>query len=276
MLVLKYPIASSQLHFAYLIASQVNQVEYLSVSNCSHTTSGTYPIRLESGNQRVDNTNSSLNNANAYSGICLYSPSLLTSFYCTISNNKASGANCIYLDSSSGMITIYYANIVYNNSPSGCGVVFVSGAGLKKMMYCIFHNNEDHLFSVWSGTLEVSHSFIYHSDSFSTSTYVSTDTNNTLIIRNTYQIQYFHSLHCNADFPYQQKTLEISPMMTLDETISRTNGKTSRITNERTLNQITLNETPYRSYIECFFTHQIAYRKEIIVIFSILFLSFFK
>jgi len=27
-------------HFAYLHASQVNHVEYLSVSNCSHTTSG--------------------------------------------------------------------------------------------------------------------------------------------------------------------------------------------------------------------------------------------
>jgi len=31
-------------HFAYLSASQVNQVEYLSVSNCSHTTSGYYTI----------------------------------------------------------------------------------------------------------------------------------------------------------------------------------------------------------------------------------------
>ena len=50
-------------HFAYLSASQVNQVEYLSVSNCSHTTSGYYSIRLDNGNQRVDNTNSSMNNA---------------------------------------------------------------------------------------------------------------------------------------------------------------------------------------------------------------------
>jgi len=32
-------------HFAYLSASLVNHVEYLLVSNCSHTTSGYYPIR---------------------------------------------------------------------------------------------------------------------------------------------------------------------------------------------------------------------------------------
>jgi len=55
--------ASSGGHFSYLGASQMNQVEFLSVSNCSHTTSGYYPIRLYYGNQRIDNTNCSMNNA---------------------------------------------------------------------------------------------------------------------------------------------------------------------------------------------------------------------
>jgi len=45
-------------HFAYLIASQMNQVECLSVSNCSHTSYGIYSIGLYYGNQRADNTNS--------------------------------------------------------------------------------------------------------------------------------------------------------------------------------------------------------------------------
>jgi len=55
--------SASGKHFAYHQASQVNQVEYLSVSNCSHTTSGYDPICLVYGYQRVDNTNSSMNNA---------------------------------------------------------------------------------------------------------------------------------------------------------------------------------------------------------------------
>ena len=99
-------------HFAYLYASQMNHVEYLSVSNCSHTTSGYCPIYLESGDQRVDNTNSSINNAYRYSGILIYSPSSFTSSHCTFSNNKVSHSICIWFSSSSGTITKSYANII--------------------------------------------------------------------------------------------------------------------------------------------------------------------
>jgi len=60
--------SASIIHFGYLIASQVIQVEYQSVSNCSHASSGYCSILLESGNQRVDNTNSSMNNAFQHSG----------------------------------------------------------------------------------------------------------------------------------------------------------------------------------------------------------------
>jgi len=149
-------------HYAYLVASQVNQVEYLSVSNCSHTTSGYYPIVLYTGNQRVDNTNSSMNNANMGSGIGIYSPSSFTSSHCTFSNNKVSHSICIEFYSTSGTISMSYANIVHNNSPS-LGVVTGSGAGSRKMMYCIFKSNQNTLFCVNQGSLEVSHSFIDHS-----------------------------------------------------------------------------------------------------------------
>jgi len=88
--------ASSGYHFALLLASQVNQVEYLSVSNCSHTTSGWCSIELSSGDQRVDNTNSSMNNAAQTSGILIDSPSLFTSSHCTFSNNKVSLNVCIF------------------------------------------------------------------------------------------------------------------------------------------------------------------------------------
>ena len=88
--------SASTRQFALLSASQVNQVEYLSISNCSHTTAGDYSIQLSSGNQRVDNTNSSMNNAYRHSGIIIYSPSSFTSLHCTFSNNKVSHSNCIW------------------------------------------------------------------------------------------------------------------------------------------------------------------------------------
>jgi len=146
-------------HFAYLQASQINQVEYLSISNCSHSTFGHYPIRLDSGNQSFDNTNISMNHASTVSGIWIYSPSSFISSHCTFSNNKVSNYVCIYLHSTSGTIYMSYANIVHNNSPS-IGVVYAWGVGSRKMMYCIFQNNQNTLFNLESGSLEVSHSFI--------------------------------------------------------------------------------------------------------------------
>jgi len=53
-----------------------------------------------------------------------------------------------------------HANIVYDNSPSQYGVVFVDGEGSRKMMYFIFKNNQNKLFYINSSSLEVSRSFI--------------------------------------------------------------------------------------------------------------------
>ena len=299
---------SSSGHFAYLCASPVNQVEYLSVSNCSHTSSGYNPIRLFTGNQRVDNTNSSMNNAIQYSGIFIDSTSSFTSSHCTFSNNKVSDSRCIYFYSDSGTLSMSYANIVHNNNPSDYGVICVEGAGTKKMIYCIFHNNQNYLFYVDSGSLEVSHSFIDHSvSSFSRSTSVSTTNNNSFANRITYQFQFFKSHYCNAQLPVPvpspmrtatlapTKTFEISLIRSFEETIRRTNEETLRMTIERTIDQTiretliktleqsptntidhTIRETPketiHRSYAECIFTHQMANWREISVIFSFAFL----
>jgi len=193
--------SGSDRHFSYLKASQVNHVEYLSVSNCSHITTGHWSIGLFNGDQRVDNTNSSMNNVYRVSGIGIDSPTSFTSSHCTFSNNKVSDCVCIYFHSSSGTVSMSYANIVHNNSPSLYGVIFVNGA-FPKMMYCIFKNNQNTLFCVAKGSLVLSHSFIDHSSSsFSRSTSVSTSNNNSLTNTITYQLQFFNSLHCNADIP---------------------------------------------------------------------------
>ena len=76
------------------------------------------------------------------------------------------------------------------------------------MMYFIFKNNQNTLFCVYGGSIEVSHSFIDHSGSFSTSTAVSTSNNNSFTNAITYQLQFFDDLHCNADIPLIQRSLE--------------------------------------------------------------------
>ena len=208
--------ASSYYLFAHLGASQMNHVEYLSVSYSSDTAYGFFPIYMSSGDQQVDNTNSSLNNVLAYSGIDVYSPSSFTSTHCTFSNNKVSDSICIYFYSTSGMISMSYANIVHNNSPSMYGVILVEGVGSRKLMYCIFYCNQNFLFCVLTGSLEVSHSFIDHSSSSFSSRAVSI-TNNSLTLRMTYQIQFFNSLHCYADIPF----IESKKQNTIDQTYTK-------------------------------------------------------
>jgi len=201
--------ASSYDHFAFCSASNENQMKYLSVSNCSHSTLGMDSMELSNGHQCIDCTNSSMNNAIRCPGIYVYTQSSFASSHCTFSNNNSSDSRCICFSSISGMML--YANIVHNNSPSR-GVVDVIG-GTPKIMYCIFQYNSNYLFCVLSGSLEVIHSIIDHpSSSFSTSTAVSTSNNNSLTNRMTYQIQFFRSFYCNADIPLS------TPLNTIEKT----------------------------------------------------------
>jgi len=196
-------------HFAYITATSVNHAEYLSYTNCPFTQSGYYSFYLVLGNQRVDNTNSSMNKAIEGSGIATTSPSSFTSTQCTFSNNLVSSFICINIGSDSGIMSIFYANIVHNNSPS-YGVVNTEGTGTRKMKYCIFNNNQNYLFCVRDGSLEVSNSFIDHSSFlFSKSLAVLTESNNSFSFINTYQMKYFDSHFCYANIPlYQLKLLK--------------------------------------------------------------------
>ena len=130
-----------------------------------------------------------------------------------------------------------YANIVHNNSPSQYnGVAYVEGAGSRKMMYCIFKNNQNTLLCVYQGSLEVSHSFIDHSaSSFSTRTAVSTSNNNSFNNTITYQLQFFNAPDCNADIPLIQRSLEETLRETQRETLKETQRETLKETQRETV-----------------------------------------
>ena len=200
-------------HFAFLQTSQENRLVHLSISYCSTITSELYSIGLQSGNQIVDNTNSSMNKADAFSGIWILSPYSFRSSHSTFSNNNVSDYVCMKFLLNS-RCTMSFANIVHNNSPFENGVVYVNGGSLE-MNYCIFDNNENTLFCVQSGSLEVSHSYISHIGTLSTSTQVSTANNNSLSKRETYQMQFFNSHYCNADIPLSLRT----PIRSIEETL---------------------------------------------------------
>jgi len=184
--------SASQYHFAYLRAKLKNHIEYLSISNCSYVTSGYYSLWLQDGEQRMGLTNFSLNNANQVAGIYVYSSKSFISSYCTISKNQAYEGICILFWYDSGKIR--FNNIIDNTSPSW-GVVYVRG-GKPTIDYCVLLYNHDTLFCIWDGFLEISHSFIVLTGSFSTSTEVLTSSNNTFSEIETYSIDFLGSMFC--------------------------------------------------------------------------------
>jgi len=88
----------------------------------------------------------------------------------------------------------------------------------------------------------VSHSFIDHSStSLSTSIAVST-TNNSFIQRNTYQIQFFVSFHCNAEIPLSV------PLSTIEQPPQNSPHPTIEMTETQTQNETHLIEqTPFET-----------------------------
>ena len=257
-------------HFAFIKASQINIVEYLSISYCSKSLIGYRPLSLGSGNQTCDHTNSSMNCAKIVSGFRTWAPSSFTSSFCTFSHNNVSNGICLEYDSNNGVML--FANIVHNNSPLGEGVIRVYGNGSFIKKYCIFNNNKNTLFYIDSGFLEVLHSYIDHSGQFSYLTSVSTANNNSFSFRETYLNLFFYSHYCNSEYPLRTK--DKTPMITHKETLSNTIKDTAMISlfdqNSFMITQKekTMKETPYRSYIECEFSFQKAHRKEMNIIFA--------
>jgi len=182
-------------HFALIGATHGNKVEHISVSNCSHDTQGYYSIWLQSGNQLIKNINSSSNNAYWGSGIGIITPSQFSSSYCTFSHNWVSDSTCMFFNLITGIIS--FVNVLNNNSPS-MGVIQNSG-GSPQMNYCIFDMNQNTLFYIYSGSLDISHSFIHHTG------IISTGINNSFTKKQTYIIDFIGSKYCRGPKPTKEE-----------------------------------------------------------------------
>lgn len=233
--------ALSEDHFALFQATNVNQMEYLSISSCSDSPNGIYPIRLYNGNQIIDKSNSSMNIAEERASIGISLPSSFSSSFCTFSDNYASKFISLYFHTNTGVLS--FANIIHNNSPAKYSVVRVNGK--FTVHYCVLQRNLDTLFSVYSGTIAVSHCLISHSE------FKPTGINNSLTICQTYQIEFFNSQLCNADIPLFRKSFDITIAKTPSQSPINTIGTTP---SQSPIN--TMGTTPSISPLNIF-THEI-------------------
>ena len=140
-------------HFCFVCAPQ-NYVDYVSFAFCSPKDFGEFPIQLYQGVQRARQINSSLNNAYIISGLYIACPQSFTCSYCLLSNNSAADNTCLGFAYQSGIMS--FSNIINNKCPSH-GIVRVEMGGSYQMQYCVFYSNQNTLFCVYSGSLEISH-----------------------------------------------------------------------------------------------------------------------
>jgi len=170
-----------------------NNAEFISISHCVNSNTGNYPIRLEKGNQVVNNINCSRNSVLYCSSLGFISPLMLKCTFCTITYNLASGTFSTYIHNCSG--NLFSMNFVRNNSPGGYGVIGTK-LGFPRIHFSIFIMNENVLFHTETGSLDISHCFIYHIG------LTSTGFNNSFIFSQTYLIDHFSSYFCYAEKAY--------------------------------------------------------------------------
>jgi len=209
--------SAQSVHFAWIKTINTNSIQYLSISYCSHNTIGYHPFYLEEGYQNLSYTNSSLNGATMQSGMGLASSFGFISIYCTITNNNVSNSQCLYLNSINGVFSSI--NLISNNSPSRHGVIYVS-VGSVIFSHCIFFENQDTLFCLSVGVLEIKNSFISHSNNISTSNIVSIGLNNTLTKHNTYQISHYSTHNCVSNSQVIEQTPLFTPYRSYDSQCS--------------------------------------------------------
>ena len=134
--------------FACITTNYSNKLEFFSISRCYNSTYGHSSICLKNGIQNISNTNSSMNRNIGRSGLIYVFPNTMNTIFCTFYNNSVTESICIELWGNSGHIL--RSNIINNNSPSSSGVVYVSWSATPNISDCVFFNNQNTLFYVYS------------------------------------------------------------------------------------------------------------------------------
>ena len=152
---------ASQCQFAYIETKNNSFYHLLSINNCYNNTNGSFNSWIIGGNISLINYNSSKNINNCGSGIFIYFPYKFNSIFCTIIDNYVSDHSIIWLQSNENNYLSYY-NIINNNSPSDCGIIYVY-SGKYYLNNSILLNNKNTLFFTNNdGTLEIQNCQINH------------------------------------------------------------------------------------------------------------------
>ena len=177
-----------------------NYFHFVSVFQCApnHLILRSQSLYFLEGKQNISNFNSSNNQCEVHTSLCIVNPFSFFSIFCNIINNNASNFECIMFNKFSGEMK--NSNIVNNNSPLNYGVIYNTVNGIYLMNNCIFLNNKNLLFYVASGSLTIKNSIIFHLNYSIGNSLIHSNQNNLYILSQTLNI-----LNIICNFHYSKK-----------------------------------------------------------------------
>jgi len=151
-------------HFLQSLTSCID-MNYISLTKCSNTTTKNYPIDAIYGKQNFLNSNSSYNKAEYGASIDINCPSFCNINFSTFSYNEASHSTNVHLFGNGSKGKVLYTNVIGCNSPKTAGVVTISGG--YTISYSVFMDNINVLFCQQIDSTSISLCYIDHPTQYS-------------------------------------------------------------------------------------------------------------
>ena len=181
--------------FAHVYTNFNNFYYLLSINNCNNNTNGYNICKFMGGDIVISNYNSSKNKNFCDSGLSIWHPIKLKSYFCSIIDNYVSDDTIICLEGNEFNYLSHY-NIINNNSPQNGIVLIYSGKYI--INNSIFLNNKDILlFSKPECKFEIHNCQIIHFDIIYKGNIITKNIqlNNKL---NTFLMIHYSTKHCLA------------------------------------------------------------------------------
>ena len=180
-------------------ATNKNEIYYVTICHSSPESSVTsnHNILALNGYQKIQNLNSTKNRGKREVALTVQDCINLNVLQCNFVQNTAIDERILWFNRGSNERKFVQINVVENNSPNG-GVIVNENAAYS-FQSCYFHSNSRILFYLISGSLTISTSYIYHTN---TLTYGAVSIQSSVSSSNQNSITFLKTGNCKAGIPF--------------------------------------------------------------------------
>ena len=128
----------------------------------------------------------------------------MISRYCNFGNNRVAHSACIYITSGNNE-RLFHLISFFNNASKNFGIFSLDNSANYNVRNCLFQNNFNYLFYVYSGFIYLENCIINHLLNSISYGNVNQITNNSILYSNTIfeniRNNYFSTIHCDTEVP---------------------------------------------------------------------------